>query len=200
MGGRKLGGRRRPRSTRVPRGGRAAGPARASSRHAVRSSREAGHPGTSAARAWWTDGQRSHGGRVPPRAAVHPGRDPEQWQAWASCCLPELGTATGADFARGFELAIARGTDLVAATGEEVGRGDVADRAVQADRVVVLDELGDECARLVEGARGTRSDRVGLDGLVVALQLPVRLRVVRRRPHVGHAGETDVLLEVCLLY
>ena len=59
----------------------------------------------------------------------------------------------GADFARGFELAVARGPDLVAATGEEVGRGDVADRAVQADRVVVLDEFRDERARLVEGAR-----------------------------------------------
>jgi hypothetical protein len=47
-------------------------------------------------------------------------------------------------FARRFELAIARGPDLVLASRQLVGRGDEADRAVQPVVVVVLDEASDE--------------------------------------------------------
>ena len=49
-----------------------------------------------------------------------------------------------------------RSSVLPAATGEEVGGGDVAERAVEADVVVVLDEAGDELAGLVEGRRPPR--------------------------------------------
>lgn len=58
------------------------------------------------------------------------------------------------------ELGIAGGPDGRAAPGEEVGRGDVADRAVQADGVVVLDEAGDQGTSHARRACRTSSSRV----------------------------------------
>ena len=78
----------------------------------------------------------------------------------------------------------------------EVGRCDVADRAVEPDRVVVLHESSDDGTRLIERRRLAGADGVGLDGLVVALELAIRLRVVRGRPDVRHPREPDELLEV----
>src|SRR5262245_24277151 len=78
------------------------------------------------------------------------------------------------------ELGVARRPDSGGTAGEDVGGCHVADRAVQADRVVVLDPAGNEGAGVVEGLGLAGSDRVALDGLVPALDLAVRLRVVRR--------------------
>src|SRR5215208_16201 len=118
-------------------------------------------------------------------------------QAKGSCrLLGDLGTTHAAGLAGGLELGVALGPDRLGAAGEGVGRGDVPDGAVETDGVVVLDPAADEGAGLVEGVGLAGSDRVGLDGLVPALDLAVGLRVVRRGPHVGHAGEADELLEV----
>src|SRR4051812_5810966 len=110
--------------------------------------------------------------------------------------LVALGAANPAQLPSGLEPAIALGPDRGPACGEEVGRRDVADRAVEPDGVVVLHESGDDSTRLVERRRLAGADGIGLDGLVVALELAVRLRAVRRRPDVRHAGEPDELLEV----
>jgi len=62
----------------------------------------------------------------------------------------------GTELAGGLEPAIPLGVDLLGAAGEEVSWGDVADRAVEPDIVVVLDEAGDQRAGVVQ--------RGGLDG------------------------------------
>ena len=114
-----------------------------------------------------------------------------------SCCLlVELGAAQPPDLAGGFQPGIALGPDGGSAAGELIGRGDVADRAVQPDGVVVLDPAGHQRARLVERLGLTRPNSIGLEGLVSAFDLAVRLRVVRRGPDMGHAGEANELLEV----
>src|SRR5688572_8623682 len=90
--------------------------------------------------------------------------------------LARLGAASDASDAGEVEPTIALGPDRGRAAGEEVGRGDVADRAVQTDGVVVLDPARDEGTRLVDVGGLTGADRVGLDGLVPALDLAVGLR------------------------
>ena len=54
----------------------------------------------------------------------------------------------------------------------------------------------DHCARLLGRRWASRPNRLTSDGLVPALDLAVGLRVVRRGPHVCHAGDADELLEV----
>jgi hypothetical protein len=76
------------------------------------------------------------------------------------------------------DLAITVGVDGLAAAGEEVPRGDVADGAVEAAGVVMLDEAGDDGAGLHQTRRRRCTDCVALWGLVVALDRAVGLRVV----------------------
>src|SRR5215211_2400658 len=104
--------------------------------------------------------------------------------ARGSCRLLVGDGAPGATrLSSGLELGVTGGPDRGRPAGEDVGRGHVADRAVQADGVVVVDPAGDEGAGVVESGGLTGADRVGLDGLVPALDLAVGLRVVRRGPH-----------------
>ena len=80
------------------------------------------------------------------------------------------------------QLAIAFGEDLrVAAFEPGLGR-DVAEGAVQPDRVVMRDELADDSPGLVERQRHLDADAIALDRLVPAFDLAVRLRVVGRGP------------------
>jgi len=63
---------------------------------------------------------------------------------------------------------------------QSVRRRNVADGAVQADVVVVLDILTCDPARILQRKRRLRTDALPLDGLVEALPFPIRLQVVRR--------------------
>ena len=75
-------------------------------------------------------------------------------------------------------------------------RRDVTDRAVQADMIVVMDELADHTLPILEGERCLWADAVLLECAVPPFNLTIALRVVRRRAHVCHAAQTDILLEV----
>src|SRR5689334_20603788 len=88
-------------------------------------------------------------------------------------------TPEATSVAGGLELAVAVGPDGLLTAGQEITRGDVADGAMKADAVVVLDETCDNGVGFVQGSGRGRADRVALDGLVVPLQLAVGLRVVR---------------------
>src|SRR5206468_1866339 len=94
------------------------------------------------------------------------------------------------------ELAVAVGKDLPLTTLEPVLGGDVADGAVQADVVVVGDEIGDDAAGIVERQRHVNADAIAFDSLVPAFDLAVGLRIVGRGLDVGHAGDADEHLEV----
>ena len=90
-----------------------------------------------------------------------------------------------------------RSAQIAGACARQEGqRGDVADGAVQADAVVVVDEARDDALRFLQGRRLGRTHRVALERLVPALDLAVRLRIVRRGAHVRHARQADELLEV----
>src|SRR5262249_35192735 len=67
---------------------------------------------------------------------------------------------------------------------------------MQADGVVVLDELADDAAGVFRGQRGARADALLLEDAVPAFDLAVALRVVRRGPGVRHAALADERLEV----
>ena len=94
-----------------------------------------------------------------------------------------------------FSVALSFGPDL-GTTREAVGRCDESDRAVQALVIVIRDKRGDYASRLVEGARRLGTNRCHVERLMPALELPIRLRIVWRRAHMGHAGAPDELLEV----
>src|SRR5271166_2716400 len=94
------------------------------------------------------------------------------------------------------QLAIAGDEDLQVPTFEAVPGCDVTDGTVQADVVVIGDELGHDAAGLVEGQRHLDANAVAFHRFVPAFDLTVRLRVVAGGPDVGHAGAADVLLEV----
>ena len=94
------------------------------------------------------------------------------------------------------ELAVACGMDGGIVAEQAVVGGDVADGAVQADMVVMVDEIGDDAARLVEGERHLNADAIALEGFVPTFDLAVGLGIVRTGAHMGHAGNADELLEV----
>lgn len=76
------------------------------------------------------------------------------------------------------ELATAVGMDGRCSAFEHGVRGDVADGAVQAARVVVDDEDADDAAGIVQRQRRLAADGLGLEGLVEALLLAVGLGIV----------------------
>jgi len=64
---------------------------------------------------------------------------------------------------------------------QAVGRGDVAESAVEPGGIIVIDELADDALGIVQGERGA----------VEALQLAVAPRVVGRGEDVGGLPEAD---------
>src|SRR4051812_45375487 len=88
-------------------------------------------------------------------------------------------------FAGGFELLIAGLENGGVAAGEAVGGGDVAQRAVEAGGVIMIDELPDDALGVFEGQRSFGTDGLLLEGAMEALQLAVALRIVGRGQDVG---------------
>src|SRR5262245_23711306 len=84
------------------------------------------------------------------------------------------------------QLPLPLGPDLLLPTGQLVRGRDVTDRAVQADRVIVLHERGEQSPSVFQAQRRLHSDALPFRGLEPPLHLAVALRVVRRRPHMGH--------------
>ena len=90
-------------------------------------------------------------------------------------------------FARRLELFVARGMNPRLASLEHVHRRDVTNRGVQALGVVAFDLLAHPVSRLLDGARIFLADALAFDRALHPLLLPVRLRIIRARAHVGHA-------------
>ena len=101
-----------------------------------------------------------------------------------------------ASFAGLGELAVAFGVDGQVASFEAILGGDVIDGAVQADVVVMGDEVGDEASGVVGGEGHLGADAVALEGFVPAFDFAVGLGIVGRGAHVGHAGDADEFFEV----
>ena len=78
------------------------------------------------------------------------------------------------------EFAVSLRPDLGGLAIHEVQRRNVADRAVQANPVVIFDESFHQAASLFEARGAGRTQGVRFYRLVPTLDLPVRLRVVRR--------------------
>src|SRR5262249_53423630 len=77
------------------------------------------------------------------------------------------------------QLPLSLGPDRLLATGQLVRGRDVTDRAVQADRVIVRHELGEQASGVLPAQRRLDSDALPLGGLEPPLHLAVALRVVR---------------------
>jgi hypothetical protein len=76
---------------------------------------------------------------------------------------------------RRIELAVPFGEDRRGATGQLIRRGDVADRTMQADVVVMGHELRDQSPRVLQAQRRLDPDAFALEGLMPPLDLPVAL-------------------------
>jgi len=85
--------------------------------------------------------------------------------------------------AGGFEFAVPRGEDFRLAPGHFVGRGDIADGAVQAPGVVVFDISGHDLAGVFQRERAAGPDALALEAFVPAFNLAVALRIKRAGPH-----------------
>src|ERR1700726_3243636 len=92
-------------------------------------------------------------------------------------------------FSRRLQLPIPLGVDLLLTPGEHVLRRDVANRAVQADVVVMLDVALHQTPRVFQRQRRSRPDALSLERFVPAFDLSVRLRMVGR-------GQTCVMPEI----
>src|SRR6266404_6267275 len=58
------------------------------------------------------------------------------------------------------------------------------------------DVIGDDALGVVKGERHQDADALALDGFVEAFDLAVRLRIIGRSSHMGHAHDADELFEV----
>ncbi len=101
-----------------------------------------------------------------------------------------------ASFASLGELAVAVGVDLLVAACHLVLGSDIADGAVQADVVIVLDVIEDDAAGVIKGQGHLDANRFALEGFVPAFDFAVGLGVVGRGLDMGHAGDADELLKV----
>src|SRR5260370_26360814 len=97
------------------------------------------------------------------------------------------------DLARRLQLAIPGGKDFGFAPSQFVGGGNVADRAVQAARVVVLDKFADDPPGLLQRQRATRTKALPLGALLPSFVLPVAFRVTGAVPHSGQSVDPEDL-------
>ena len=67
---------------------------------------------------------------------------------------------------------------------------------MQPDVVVVGNELLHHPPGIIKGKRHAGADALSLDGGMKSLQLAVGLWIIRRRPHVRHAGVPNEFLEI----
>src|SRR4051794_659056 len=88
------------------------------------------------------------------------------------------------------------GPDRLGPTGQLVGRRDIGDRAVQAHRVVMVHELGDQPPSVLQAQRRLDPNALSFQGLEPPLHLAVALGIIWGRPDVSHTAYADKLLEV----
>src|SRR5262249_28088575 len=94
------------------------------------------------------------------------------------------------------ELAIPRRPDLAMPAGQGIVWRHVADGTVQPARVVLLHEVPDHPPRVLQAQRRLGADGLGFQRAVPALDLAIRLRIVRRRAHMVHPAQADKVLEI----
>ena len=95
-----------------------------------------------------------------------------------------------------FEFTISLVPDHLLTSSEPIGWSDVADGAVQAFSVVVVEEGVEPDLGFGLGGRREAADDFGLGRAMKALDLAVRLRVRGRCAHVAHPCDSDEGLEV----
>ena len=95
-----------------------------------------------------------------------------------------------------FQLLIALLKDGAMPVGKTVGRGDIAERAVETDLVVVVDEGTGDSFGVFEAQRCLWADGLLLEGTMEALDFAVALRIMRRAKHMGGLEVTDESFEV----
>ncbi len=115
---------------------------------------------------------------------------------WASSNLPLEMIGRQAPAAGFLQLAISLGKDHLRQTVEFIGRREVADRRVQPHVVIVVHVTRDLPPGLVKRLRTGRPDALSFQAAMPAFELPVALRIVGTRPHVGHAHQADERLEI----
>src|ERR1017187_427497 len=98
--------------------------------------------------------------------------------------------------ARLIQLAISRRMDLRLPPRHHVRRRDEADGAVQSHGIVVVHILLNQAPRVLLRQRRSGPNALRLERFVPAFNFSVRLRIVRRRPDVRHARDTDEFFEV----
>ena len=81
--------------------------------------------------------------------------------------------------AGGFEFFVAGGVDFILPAGEAVCRGDVADGAMQALGIVVVDEVAGDAVGVFKGQRGFGTDGLLFERLVEAFEFSFGLGMMR---------------------
>src|ERR1035441_1407408 len=86
--------------------------------------------------------------------------------------------------------------DLRLPPRHHVRRRDEADGAVQPYGIVVVHVLLNQAPRVLQRQRRSGPNALRFERFVPAFNFSVRLRIVGRRPDVGHARDTDEFFEV----
>jgi len=94
------------------------------------------------------------------------------------------------------QLPLPLAPDRLLTTGQLVRQRDAADRAVQANRIIVRHELGDQSSSIVHAQGCLDADALSFQGLESPLHLAVALMVVLRCFYMSHSADADKLLEV----
>src|SRR3954468_9020138 len=94
------------------------------------------------------------------------------------------------------QFLLACGPDRLGPTGQLVGRRDIGDRAMQAHRVVMVHELGDQPPSVLQAQRRLDPNALSFQGLEPPLHLAVALGIICRRYDMSHTTYADKLLEV----
>src|SRR5712671_1330159 len=94
------------------------------------------------------------------------------------------------------QFLLACGPDRFGPTGQLVGRRDIGDRTMQAHRVVMVHELGDQPPSVLQAQRRLDPNALSFQGLEPPLHLAVALGIIWRRSDVSHTAYADKLLEV----
>src|SRR5947209_5151821 len=131
-----------------------------------------------------------------PRVALSSAQAPSMYlrrRGRSKRLLPGLGAPPGVGLR---QFLAPRGPDRLGATGQLVGRCDVGDRAMQAHRVVIGHELGDQPPSVLHAQGCLDADALSFQGLEPALDLAVALGIIGGRLDVRHPADPDEILEV----
>lgn len=94
------------------------------------------------------------------------------------------------------QFAVAFGVDGMVVSQQSIAWGDISDSTVESHVVVMRDIVGDDSSSILQGQGRLDTDAFALQRFVPTFDLAVGLGMVKEGPRVGHASNSNKLLEI----